>query len=56
MESISLHAVENICKVMVGNKCDLICERIVTKEEAENLAKSYGMEYYEASAKNNVGV
>ena len=41
---------------MVGNKCDLIEERDVTKEEAENLAKSFGMQYYEASAKQNVGV
>ena len=40
--------------VLVGNKIDL--ERKVTKEEAENFAKSENMSFYETSAKTGEGV
>ena len=39
--------------VLVGNKQDLDNERQVTKDDADNLAKSWGAEYIETSAKNN---
>lgn len=42
--------------IMVGNKTDLSAERQVTKEEAEALAGSLGMEYFETSAKDNQGI
>ena len=54
MESIEEHADNNICKVMVGNKIDL--ERKVSTKEAKQCAKEYGMKYFDASAKTNVGV
>jgi small GTP-binding protein len=40
--------------ILIGNKCDLV--RAVTKEEAEELAKSYGIQYFETSAKQNTNV
>ena len=55
MESIFEHADQNICKVMVGNKID-IEDRRVTKKEAQDLATSYNMLYFEASAKQNIGI
>ena len=42
--------------VMVGNKVDLTESRTVTREQAEGLAQSLGVEYYETSAKDGVGV
>ena len=42
--------------VMVGNKVDLTESRTVTREQAEELAQSLGVEYYETSAKDGVGV
>jgi len=42
--------------IMVGNKSDLAAERAITKEEAETLAGSLGMDYYETSAKDGVGI
>lgn len=56
MESIDEHADSNICKVMVGNKIDLVNERKITLQEAKETARSFNMEYFDASAKKNEGV
>ncbi|MBD3350151.1 MAG: GTP-binding protein [Candidatus Lokiarchaeota archaeon] len=37
--------------IIVGNKIDLADERVVSKHEGEELAKSLGVLYYETSAK-----
>lgn len=47
---------KNVCKVLVGNKCDLDSERQVTYEEGEKRAKQYGMKFVEASAKRSTNV
>jgi len=39
--------------ILVGNKCDLENERKVTKQNAENYAKSISASYYECSALKN---
>lgn len=56
MESIFEHADQNICKVMVGNKIDLADERKISTKEAQELANSFQMQYFEASAKENKGI
>ena len=45
-----------IQKILIGNKCDLVEKREVSREMAETLAKTLGIPYYEASAKIDVGV
>ena len=47
---------ENISKILLGNKSDLIDERNVIKEEAEKLANDLGCKYYEASAKTGENI
>lgn len=42
--------------IVVGNKSDLAAERQVTTEEAQSLASSLGMDYYETSAKDGIGI
>jgi len=42
---------QSVCKILVGNKADLQ-EREVTYEEGKNLADSYGIKFYETSAKD----
>ena len=37
--------------MIVGNKCDLEANRRVTSQAGEELAKSIGASYFEASAK-----
>lgn len=56
MESIFEHADSSICKVMVGNKNDLVDDRKISVQEAKELAKQYSMDYFDASAKLNKGV
>ena len=45
----------NIIIYLIGNKIDLN-ERTVTKENAEELAQSLGMKYFDVSCKNNINV
>jgi GTPase KRas protein len=42
--------------VLVGNKCDLAHQREVPAPEAAELAKSFGCEYLETSAKSRINV
>ncbi|KAL1865433.1 hypothetical protein VTK73DRAFT_5247 [Phialemonium thermophilum] len=42
--------------VVVGNKCDLESEREVSRQEGENLARSFGCKFIETSAKSRINV
>jgi Ras-related protein Rab-8A len=41
---------------LVGNKCDMLDEKVVSTEEGEKLAKEFGIPFWECSAKNNINV
>ncbi len=47
---------EDIPLVLVGNKSDLTESRVITREQGVELAESLGMEYFEASVKDNVNI
>lgn len=47
---------EKIQMILVGNKADLESRREVSQQEAENLARSWGISYIETSAKTRVNV
>lgn len=42
--------------ILIGNKCDLVDQRKVSKEDAEELAKKLGVNYFETSAKTGQGI
>jgi GTPase SAR1 family protein len=42
--------------VLVGNKCDLQDQRVITTEQGEDLARKFGCAFLEASAKTRVNV
>lgn len=42
--------------ILVGNKCDLEDERVVSKDQGQHLAKQFNCAFMEASAKNKVNV
>eukprot|EP01098_Paradermamoeba_levis_P009367 TRINITY_DN3893_c0_g5_i1.p3 TRINITY_DN3893_c0_g5~~TRINITY_DN3893_c0_g5_i1.p3 ORF type:complete len:119 (-),score=47.60 TRINITY_DN3893_c0_g5_i1:214-570(-) len=42
--------------VMVGNKCDLEDQRVVSKQQASDQASKFGCTYMEASAKASINV
>lgn len=41
---------------MVGNKSDLVDNRAVSEDEGRELAKFYGIEFLETSAKNTTNI
>mmetsp|Transcript_14655 Transcript_14655/g.20919 ORF Transcript_14655/g.20919 Transcript_14655/m.20919 type:complete len:206 (+) Transcript_14655:145-762(+) len=56
ISQIQQHADVHVNKILVGNKCDMLDEKVVSSEEGQKLAKEFGMEFWESSAKNNVNV
>lgn len=54
--NIEQHASESVNKILVGNKCDLVDQRVVEKEAGAALAEEYGIKFLEASAKSNTNV
>jgi len=57
LKEVKLHTSESgegVVKLLVGNKIDL--ERNVSREEAEDWARSQGMMFLEASAKTKLGI
>ena len=55
MESIDAHADRSVNRILIGNMCDRP-DRAVSRAEAEALAKEYGINYFETSAKRGIGV
>lgn len=56
ISQIQQHADVHVNKILVGNKCDMLDEKVVSTEEGAKLAKEFNMEFWEASAKNDVNV
>lgn len=56
IRNIEQHAADNVDKILVGNKCDMIHEKQVETKRGQELADDYGIQYFETSAKSNVNV
>ena len=47
----------NICKILIGNKCDIdLSQRCVNEYEVKKFASDNNMDYFETSAKNNINI
>ena len=54
---IDEHASASTTKILIGNKADCdVSSRRITTEEGEALAASYGIRYFEASAKAGLNI
>ena len=42
--------------ILVGNKCDMEDDRVITTERGRQLADQLGLEFFETSAKENINV
>merc|ERR1712137_569419 len=42
--------------ILLGNKCDLVKDRVITPEEGQELAEKFGIPFRECSAKNRVNI
>jgi small GTP-binding protein len=47
---------EDVPMILVGNKCDLEDERVVGKDQGQQLARSWNCEFLETSAKQKINV
>jgi len=56
MRNIEQHANEQVVKILLGNKCDMTEKKMVTYDQGDALAKEYGIQFFETSAKTNVKV
>jgi len=56
ISQINQHADVHVNKILVGNKCDMLDEKVVSTEEGQKLANEFGVEFVEVSAKNNINV
>jgi Ras-related protein Rab-8A len=55
MNQIKEHAAENVCVMLVGNKCDST-ERKVDASQGKKLADDYGIPFIETSARDNINI
>ncbi|CAL8088207.1 unnamed protein product [Calicophoron daubneyi] len=53
---IKTYSWDNAQVVLVGNKCDLADDRAVSTEWGKRLAQQLGLEFFEASAKEDINV
>jgi len=51
-EALNLDRSDDANIVLLGNKCDLLLDRKVSREEAETFASKKNVQYFETSAKN----
>jgi len=56
IRNIEQHAADNVDKILVGNKCDMVSDKVVETSRGKALADEYGIEFFETSAKTNVNV
>lgn len=47
---------KNIVIMLIGNKCDLETNRVISREDGEKFAKEHGLFFLETSAKTAVNV
>ncbi|KAH1202296.1 GTP-binding protein YPTM2 [Glycine max] len=56
LNEIDRYASENVNKLLVGNKCDLTANKVVSSETAKAFADEIGIPFMETSAKNATNV
>lgn len=54
--NIEQHASEGVNKILIGNKCDWDDKRVISEEQARELADELGIDYLETSAKSSIRV
>eukprot|EP01124_Arcella_intermedia_P035574 TRINITY_DN9100_c0_g1_i1.p1 TRINITY_DN9100_c0_g1~~TRINITY_DN9100_c0_g1_i1.p1 ORF type:complete len:192 (-),score=39.87 TRINITY_DN9100_c0_g1_i1:41-616(-) len=56
LQEVDRYACKNVSKLLVGCKCDLVDERVVSTQEAQEFADELNLEYIETSAKSGSNV
>ncbi|XP_066560874.1 ras-related protein Rab-37 isoform X1 [Amia ocellicauda] len=56
LTEIHEYAQQDVVIMLLGNKSDMVGERVIKREEGEKLAREYGVPFMETSAKTGVNV
>ena len=56
MADIDKFAKPGVLRILVGNKCDLNGQRVISEDEAKSLSLKYGINYIETSAKETINI
>ncbi|XP_068647258.1 ras-related protein RABD1-like isoform X2 [Aristolochia californica] len=56
LSEIDRYASDSVCKLLVGNKCDLVDEKVVATQTAQAFADELGIPFLETSAKDSINV
>lgn len=56
LNEIDRYANESVCKLLVGNKCDMVENKVVSTETAKAFAEELGIPFLETSAKDSINV
>jgi Ras-related protein Rab-8A len=56
IRNIEQHASENVNRILIGNKCDLVDKKVIDTTRGKSLADEYGIKFLETSAKNSINV
>ncbi|KAL7989020.1 hypothetical protein Chor_007939 [Crotalus horridus] len=53
---IKTYSWDNAQVILVGNKCDMEEERVISADRGKHLAEQLGFEFFETSAKDNINI
>ena len=56
IQDIQLSAQSDTSIILIGNKCDLKENRVISLEQGQELAKKYNISFFETSTKDNINV
>uniref|UniRef100_A0A6T8NAK7 Rab8 n=2 Tax=Hemiselmis andersenii TaxID=464988 RepID=A0A6T8NAK7_HEMAN len=56
IRQIQQHAADNVNKILIGNKCDMLDKKVIDTARGQALADEFGIKFFETSAKNNINV
>ncbi|WRX13834.1 Small GTPase - like 10 [Theobroma cacao] len=56
LNEIDRYANDSVCKLLVGNKCDLVENKVVDTQTAKAFADELGIPFLETSAKDSINV
>ena len=56
LKHIEKYSKENVLNYLIGNKTDLVEQRVIKNEEGKKLAEEHNLPYIETSAKDGVNI
>ncbi|CAH1405079.1 unnamed protein product [Nezara viridula] len=56
LKNIEENASPDVIKVLAGNKCDAVSQRMVEQDMGQKLAENYDIPFYEVSCKQNINI